>query len=211
VRQFNPHNQITRYLTADEEARLLEAAAQISRTLYEMLVVTLCTGLRKGNCVRLERAALSVERGALTFRQKRGTLHMVPLPATVVQLLQEIPPNGTPWFWVNPRTSLPYSVDWRKPWHAARELAGLDPAFRWHDLRHAAGTALYLATGDIRVAKEILGHSELKTTMRYAHATPEHLRGAVEIIAPKRLIERPTDSVRSRSPTKPPTSDENPE
>ena len=43
---------------------------------------------------------------------------------------------------------------------------------RFHDLRHTFATRLALNGVDIVTVKELLGHSEIQTTMRYSHPTP---------------------------------------
>jgi len=54
---------------------------------------------------------------------------------------------------------------------------------RFHDLRHTAAT--YMVTGgiDLVTVSEILGHADIKMTMRYAHPTPENRRKAVNVLA----------------------------
>jgi len=54
---------------------------------------------------------------------------------------------------------------------------------RFHDLRHTAAT--YMVTGgiDLVTVSEILGHADIKMTMRYAHPTPENKRKAVNVLA----------------------------
>lgn len=63
------------------------------------------------------------------------------------------------------------------------EAAGL-PAMRYHDLRHGAASLMAVQGVPVRVAMEILGHSQISTTMNiYAHVAPEHQREAVDRIA----------------------------
>src|SRR6266446_1437666 len=57
--------------------------------------------------------------------------------------------------------------------------AGLQD-FRFHDLRHTAASHLIMRGASLSDVKEILGHADLKMTMRYAHLSPAHLRGAVD-------------------------------
>ncbi len=55
--------------------------------------------------------------------------------------------------------------------------------FRFHDLRHTAGTRLGDTGADPFVIAEVLGHSDLKMTKRYTHATDQRKRAALERIA----------------------------
>ena len=49
-----------------------------------------------------------------------------------------------------------------------RALAGIK-GLRFHDLRHTAATRMIENTGNIVAVSKILGHADIKTTMRYAH------------------------------------------
>ena len=49
------------------------------------------------------------------------------------------------------------------------------------DLRHTFGSRLGMAGVDIRTIQELMGHKDIKMTIRYSHPTPEHKRRAVEI------------------------------
>ncbi len=55
-------------------------------------------------------------------------------------------------------------------WRKAREIAGF-PSLHFHDLRHTFCSNLILAGGDLKDAKEMIGHGDLKMTDRYAHLT----------------------------------------
>ena len=53
----------------------------------------------------------------------------------------------------------------------------------FHDLRHTAATRIVEKGIDLLVVKDILGHTSINTTMRYAHPVPENKQKAVEILS----------------------------
>ncbi len=67
----------------------------------------------------------------------------------------------------------------RKPWAAAKKAAEID-GFRFHDLRHTRGTRILRATGNLKAAQRALAHRSIKTTLRYAHATDDDVRNALD-------------------------------
>jgi site-specific recombinase XerD len=68
--------------------------------------------------------------------------------------------------------------DW-DDWRALLSAAGVREA-RVHDARHTAATLLLGQGIDIRVVQQILGHSQLSQTQRYAHVPPELVQHAAE-------------------------------
>jgi len=61
----------------------------------------------------------------------------------------------------------------------AREAAGM-PHVHYHDLRHSCATILLQLGADLHVVREILGHTSIKTTERYAHVMVQPQRAALE-------------------------------
>ncbi len=66
--------------------------------------------------------------------------------------------------------------------HTLRDAAGL-PWLRFHDLRHAYGSLLAVQGVHLRVAMELMGHSQLAVTMQvYTHVAPDLAREAADKI-----------------------------
>lgn len=65
---------------------------------------------------------------------------------------------------------------------AASRRAGLDPAVRPHQLRHAYGSNLADAGGGIDVVADLLGHASITSWQVYVHPDPSRLRAAVDAV-----------------------------
>ncbi len=53
---------------------------------------------------------------------------------------------------------------------------------RFHDLRHTFGSHLVMKGVDLKTVQELLGHHDIKMTMRYAHLAPEHKKQAIKVL-----------------------------
>lgn len=61
------------------------------------------------------------------------------------------------------------------------------PYTNFHTLRHTAATWILKKTNNLRITKEILGHADIKTTMKYAHVMDEEKRQALETVFAQKM------------------------
>ena len=69
----------------------------------------------------------------------------------------------------------------KKGFKSALTKAGIQD-FRFHDLRHTFASQILMRGSSLKDVQELLGHKDIKMTMRYAHLTQEHKRNAVNLL-----------------------------
>jgi integrase len=118
---------------------------------------------------------------------KRKKFRAVPISETLRLLLVEICANVSisGYLFENPKTSKPIT-DIKKGWAAALRDAGI-AHIRFHDIRHTFGTRAVDGGAPLSAVKEVMGHSDIRTTIRYVDATDECKRKAVEAEAKVRV------------------------
>ena len=84
--------------------------------------------------------------------------------------------EGCPWAFANPDTGKPF-ISIYCSWHSARTQAGLADV-RMHDLRHSFASLLINSGRTLYEVQHILGHTQVKTTQRYAHLSQDTLLAA---------------------------------
>ena len=57
----------------------------------------------------------------------------------------------------------------------------------WHTLRHTFASHLVQSGVSILIVKELLGHSDVKTTMRYSHLGPLATTDAISTLSKQRI------------------------
>jgi len=115
---------------------------------------------------------------------KNGKSRHVPLPNAALEILNQLPRwDGRPYVIPNPETMKPH-VQIHRAWNNARVAAGLSDV-RIHDLRHSMASNMVNSGRSLYEVAKVLGHSQLKTTQRYAHLSQETLLDAVDAAAAK--------------------------
>ena len=158
--------------------------------LKEMLLFGIKTGLRFGELIALEWKDVNFQNRSIAVQRSfsRGRLgspksnktRYIPLLNDVLQMLKVRAK----------KTGFVFSKGDNKPinqtpclrWlHKACKRAGLRQ-LGWKDVRHSFASLLAEKSVSIIFIKELLGHADVKTTMRYAHLSPLAVRGAVETL-----------------------------
>jgi integrase len=184
------------FFSAAEVRALLSAAAaqaqsgEVEAQLAQArLWLALHTGLRKGELCGLRWCDLDLPARRLTVARSYATTPKSGQPRSL-RLPESVLPILTDWAERCPRTieGLVFPVRRAGGWAMSRhssEMLGLPTLLReagcrplphaWHALRHTFASHFIMAGGNLLSLQKILGHSDVKLTMIYAHLAPDFL------------------------------------
>jgi len=174
-------NQRVRYLTEAEEVKLLVVIRDRCPEREPELLAALHSGMRRSEQFRTAQVPdgglkwdfIDFRAGVIRLpRSKSGKSREIPMNSVLQRVLRSIPRT----------TTSPYVFEGTDPAKWLRrvcQFAGVRN-LHWHDMRHTFASRLVMAGVPIRHVAELMGHSEIQTTMRYAHLAPGHLADAVE-------------------------------
>lgn len=150
--------------------------------LKPMVLLAMNTGMRRGELFGLTWEAVDLGRALLTVKgqtAKSGTTRHIPLNGEALSALTAWRDESeTPHPLVFPSLDGKPFDNIATSWEGLLKLAGIR-RFRWHDLRHHFASRLVMAGVDLNTVRELLGHADIKMTLRYAHLAPEHKAAAV--------------------------------
>lgn len=167
----------------DDFRKFFEICKELKPEYYTHYFVLARTGMRFGEMRGLLWENVDLESANITItktedftpkgRERKTGIsktRTIPLTSDAVEMLRSIPRSHT-YKNVFLRNGKPIDKGAEKNlryWlQKIAKAAGVVGMTRLHELRHTCGQQIYDLTGDIYVVKEVLGHSDLKTTLRY--------------------------------------------
>ena len=172
-----PHHT-PRFLTQEEIDLLLTNA----NGLYPVLSTFLKTGMRKNELINLTWDDVDFTRKCIRIESKEGwatktgNTREILVSDDLLRLLQRLPRRSEYVFLNTEGRIYGYHLNERLKRLGTR--IGL-PHITVHGLRHTFISHLVMSGVDLVTVKELAGHADIKTTMRYAHLAPDHLRHSV--------------------------------
>jgi integrase len=175
VRKLRTDGGRERYLTEDEEQRLMVALEDSPVHLKRFVILAIETGLRKGELLDLHVTQVSFTANEIHLIQsKTDKPKTIPMSSTARAVLQEMQDRN--------HKNFPYFFnvkDVKNSFTSACKRAGIED-FRINDLRHTAATRWRQAGADEFTVMRLLGHTRVNTSAIYAHSTPMEMRQIVE-------------------------------
>ncbi|MEE0897212.1 MAG: site-specific integrase [Acutalibacteraceae bacterium] len=185
-------------LTREEMQRFMAQAK--ADGYFELFLLELCTGMRRGEIVALQWDDLNMQTGELHICRQATTVHgnihicapktkssirTVILPPDIVKILAEYKKR------INSRWMFPSPVKEDAPYHPSAIRKVLDRTLeraeckhvRFHDLRHTFATTALANGMDVKTLSAIIGHISSETTLNiYTHITDNMQRSAANKI-----------------------------
>ena len=183
---FKENNQRLRFLTDPEIEALLTASDDLkshSPYLRPIVETALLTGMRRGELLSLKweqirNGFIYLEGGMV----KSGKGRQIPINDRLEEVFREVRRvDGlkSEYVFCDSKGRRFYQV--KRSFASACRRAGVED-FRFHDLRHTFASQLVMRGASLKAVQELLGHADLKMTMRYAHLSLEHLRDSVNLL-----------------------------
>lgn len=167
------------FFSEDEVATLIAKADQPLKT---GIIILVTTGMRRGELFHLRWRDVDLKAGSLRvwpyegFSPKGKRARTIPISLSLAPILRGLSKKKKPDDFV----FRPFQSEHRLYKRFAALIAELGMKGTLHDLRHTYASHLAMAGVPIPVVKELLGHSDIATTMIYAHLSPDIHKAAVE-------------------------------
>ena len=179
----NRRTPLTRFLSREEIGRLhdvLEEYAEHggeSLKQADIIRLLLLTGCRLGEIVRLRWS--EVRGDALELVDSKTGPRKVPLNSQARRILGRQPRGQSPFVFPSPLDASRPHGDRLRLWYRARREAGIEDV-RLHDLRHTHASHAVMNGVPVPVVSRMLGHSNVRMTLRYAHLGDREVEEAAE-------------------------------
>jgi integrase len=167
-------NGYKRLFSALDDA--LDIGNYSAQTILAVKAIAL-TGCRSGEITNLEHDELDLENGYLRLNKRKTDAFNVPLGEPAIDVIKQALKicKSKRYVFHSPIDHTKPLVDMRRVFWWALDRADL-PRMRVHDLRHSFASLATDMGEDIRVLKDVLGHTKITTTEIYAHTSNKAAR-----------------------------------
>ena len=178
-------NERTRFLTLDESELLLSELKRRSELWHDISLFALSTGLRSGEIFNLLPEHINLSAKTVAVVDTKSDNRVVPLNSAALNIAEDhLARNTGSYLFVTMHGNKIQFAG--KLYRRAVEACGLNEGIRdrrqrvvFHTLRHTFASWLVQGGTPLAVVSRLLGHSDIKMTMRYSHLAPLQGREAV--------------------------------
>lgn len=179
VKPLQENNERETFLTHEQIASLFTALEKAPRNAANCIRFILLTGQRAGNCMSARWNEFEGDLWTIPVT-KSGKKHRVYLSEAALAVLQDQRATSCNGYVFPGHGTQPHLVSLQNVWVKVRKEAGIPESVRIHDLRHTYASLLINAGATLYDVQKRLGHSDSKTTQRYAHLAENRQRQIAE-------------------------------
>ncbi|PRW84535.1 integrase [Pseudomonas simiae] len=153
--------------------------------LKPMIIVSLSTGMRRGEVLGLTWNSINFDRKIITVGgdiTKTSETRHIPMNTETTNALRAWKDQSGQSRFVFPGLEGGRTEDVKTSWKKLLQEACIS-GFRWHDMRHDFASRLVTAGYPLNTVRDLLGHTDIKMTLRYAHLAPAIKARAVEALS----------------------------
>jgi site-specific recombinase XerD len=175
-------NTRVRWVSDEEEKRIVTTIKKRCPLQLPAYLVAVHTGMRKGEQFKLKWSQVDLERKKIFLTlTKSGKNREIPMSETCHKILTELAKTKKNEYVFQATKREGNLTDPRK-WFVNVLTEAKVTNLHWHDLRHTFCSRLVMRGVDILTVSKLAGHGDVSVTQRYAHLSPEHLAGAVNVL-----------------------------
>ena len=180
---MNRRTALTRFLSRDELRRLHRALDRHARTgtrrarQADIIRLLLLTGCRKGEILALRWN--EVDGDIIALADAKTGPRKVYLNAGACRIIERQPRGQNAFVFPSPRNPERPHDPHLPLWDRVRTEAGIEDV-RLHDLRHTMASYAVMNGVPVPVVSRLLGHSNVRMTLRYAHLADRDIEAAAE-------------------------------
>lgn len=152
--------------------------------LKPMVLVSLNTGMRRGELFSLTWPMVNFQSKTITVggdTAKTSETRHIPMNAETLNTLKAWKDQSGESAFVFPGLEGGRMEDVKSAWLKLLKEACIT-GFRWHDMRHDFASRLVMAGVPLNTVRDLLGHTDIKMTLRYAHLAPDVKAAAVDLL-----------------------------
>jgi integrase len=172
-----------RFYSQPELAAISDALAEYPGTAADCVRLIMLTGCRPGEAMLTDWKQFDAEPGYWikpSAHTKQRKTHKLPLSPPAIELIDRLRRErgkGATWVFPGHSAGEPIVALWHV-WHFVRDRAGLGKDARLYDLRHSFASVGAGGGLSLPIIGRLLGHTQQRTTQRYAHLADDPLREA---------------------------------
>ena len=163
------------------EEKIFKGLSEIKNLKHQVLLMTAYSaGLRVSEVVNIKVDDINSDRMQIFIERAKGKKdRLVPLSKVALELLREYYKKYQPkkWLFEGQIKNTPYSSrSAQAVFNYYFEKIGIPKYITFHSLRHSYATHLLEGGTDIKYIQELLGHNDIRTTLRYTHVSKKSLQ-----------------------------------